>query len=356
MSPDLDVGDVSVGFVGLGNIARLHADEMSAFGATIGGGLDVDQVARETFAREYGVATFSDREELFEVVDAVVVTTPNAYHEEYVVDALEAGLDVLVEKPLGHNLESAERIAETAADADGFVMVGFHNRFREPVQVATEYREEGRLGDVTHVEADYVRRRGVPGRGSWFTRKEVAGGGAVVDIGTHVIDMALYLAGYPEVEEVTATTRAEFGTEPDYTYLEMWGDDHGAGEINVEDSASAFLRCSNGTTISLEIAWATNRPPSQEYYLRGTDGGAGLDLADGMLEFYETSDVGAPHHRTTDVATTDTDPHQREERYFLEHVVKGETPELNTVEDGLEVQRVMEAIYRSSEEASAVEI
>ena len=356
MSPDIDVTDVSVGFVGLGNIARFHADEMGAFGATIGGGLDVDRAARESFARDYGVATFAERDDLFEVVDAIVVTTPNAYHEEYVVDALEAGLDVLVEKPLAHTLESAERIVAAAEGADGFVMVGFHNRFREPVQVASAYQQEGSFGTVSHVEANYVRRRGVPGRGSWFTRNEVAGGGSVVDIGTHVIDLALHLSGYPEVREVTATTRAEFGTEPDYTYLDMWGEDYGAGEINVDDSASAFLRCANGTTISVEIAWATNRPPSQEYYLRGTDAGARLDLNDGTLTMYETSAKGAPHHRSTDVATNNTDPHQREERYFLERVASGSPPELNTLQQGYEVQRVIDAIYRSSESGAAVRI
>lgn len=356
MSRDPDVGDVSVGFVGLGNIARLHADEMGAFGASIGGGLDVDQAARESFATEYGVATFTDREELFAVVDAIVVTTPNAYHEEYVVDALEAGLSVLVEKPLAHTLESAQRIAAAAESAEGFVMVGFHNRFREPVQVAANYENDGKLGDVTHVEANYVRRRGVPGRGSWFTRAEVAGGGSVVDIGTHVIDLGLHLAGYPEVVEVSATTRAEFGGEEDYTYLDMWGEDYGPGEINVDDSASAFLRCADGTTLSIEIAWATNRPPSQEYYLRGTGAGARLDLEDGSLELYETSAAGAPHHRTTDVATTNRDPHRAEERYFLECVSGGRAPEMNTVEQGLSVQRVMDAIYRSGEEAAAVRI
>jgi len=356
MAPESEVGDVSVGFVGLGNIARLHADEMSAFGATIGGGLDVDQAARESFARDYGVATFTDREELFDVVDAIVVTTPNAYHEEYVVDALDAGLDVLVEKPLAHTLDSAQRIADAAATSDGFVMIGFHNRFREPVQVAAEYRSRGELGDVTHVEADYVRRRGVPGRGSWFTRKEVAGGGAVVDIGTHVIDLALYLAGYPEVIEVSATTRDEFGPAAEYTYLDMWGQDYGAGEFNVDDSASAFVRCANGTTLSIEVAWATNRPPSQQYFVRGTEAGAGLDLNDGSLEFYETSPVGSPHHRTTEITTNNTDPHQREERYFLECIIGQQSPTMNTVSQGLEVQRVMDGIYRSSEKGSSVRI
>ncbi len=83
------------------------------------------------------------------------------------------------EKPLAHTLESAERIAAAAEVADGFCMVGFNNRFADPVEVLKNYQDEGRFGEMKHVEANYVRRRGIPGRGSWFTSKDVAGGGSL---------------------------------------------------------------------------------------------------------------------------------------------------------------------------------
>jgi len=180
-------------------------------------------------------------------------------------------------------------------------MVGFHNRFWGPVQVLNSYREQGKLGDVTHVRANYLRRRGVPGRGSWFTRKDVAGGGAVIDIGTHAIDLALYLMGYPAVDEVSATTRANFGPQEDYSYLYMWGEDRGTGNFDVEDSATAFIRCANGATISLEVAWAANREPSQDFFVRGTEAGAQFDISEDGMTLHETADDGVNHHRDVDI-------------------------------------------------------
>ena len=351
-----DLSSVRLGFVGLGNIAQLHADEVLNVGGTIAAGTDVDEDARDRFAETYDADVFEEATAMYEHVDAVVVSTPNTFHEEYVTGALEAGLDVLVEKPLAHSLSSAERIVEVASDAQGFCMVGFHNRFRGPVQVLDQYRTDGELGDVSHVEANYIRRRGVPGRGSWFTRKEVSGGGAVIDIGTHAIDVALHLMGFPEIEEVSAQTRAQFGPDDDYTYLNMWGYDEGAGGFDVEDSATAFVRCADGKTFSLEVAWATNRFPSQELVVRGDGGGAHLDMADDSLTVLDTSATGADHHRDTEIETVDAEAHGLEQEYFLEHVASGETPAMNTVEQGLAVQRVMDAIYRSGESGEAVSI
>ncbi|MFW6320562.1 MAG: Gfo/Idh/MocA family protein, partial [Halohasta sp.] len=173
---------VQVGIVGLGGIGHHHADRLGDHDAQLTGGVDISGDARREFSEEYNVPTYEAADELFGLVDAVFITTPNRYHEQYAIEALEAGCDVLLEKPLAHTLESAQRIADAAADAEGFCMVGFNNRFASPVEVIKGYQEEGRFGEISHIEANYVRRRGIPGRGSWFTSKEVAGGGALIDI------------------------------------------------------------------------------------------------------------------------------------------------------------------------------
>ncbi|CQR49494.1 MULTISPECIES: Gfo/Idh/MocA family protein [Haloferax] len=347
---------VRIGIVGLGNIGHHHADRLVDLGATLVGGLDIMADARRRFAEKYDVNTYEEKSELFEAVDAVIITTPNRFHEEYAVAALDAGLDVLLEKPLAHSLESAERIAEAAEEADGFCMVGFNNRFANPVEVVRHHYEEGRLGDVTHVEANYVRRRGIPGRGSWFTSKEVAGGGSLIDIGVHAIDLALYFLDFPEVVEVSGVTRSEFGDRDDYTFVEMWGEDVGPEAFDVDDSASAFIRTDEGTTISLEVAWATNRPTNDEFFLRGTEGGVRFDRASHDLQFYEDGVGGGNHLSTTDVVTQDNDTHKTEQEAFLAAVAEGEHPGRNTVEQGLAVQRVIDAIYRSSETGKAVRL
>ena len=349
---------IKLGVIGLGNIARLHCDRLqkAGHGDLLAAGLDVDPDARDRFAAQYDATVYERQADLYADVDAVLVTTPNKFHEEYVVGALDAGLDVFVEKPLAHTVASAERIAEAARESEGFCMVGFHNRFRNPVQVLRGYRDDGTMGELDHVEANYLRRRGVPGRGSWFTRKALAGGGALIDIGVHAIDLSLYMLGFPDVVEVSGQTRATFGTRPEYAYVNMWGEDHGPAGFDVDDSASAFIRCADGSTISLEVAWASNRPDSQEYVVRGSEAGARLDLSDDNMELYETVSTGVDHHRTSQVETAGDDAHGIELEKFVDSVAAGDPPGTNTVEEALTVQRTLDAIYRSSEEGRAISL
>lgn len=349
----------SIGIVGLGNIGRYHAEQLRSLTAQLdvelAGGMDISPRARERFGETFGVPTHDDPGSLYETVDSVIITTPNRYHEEYAVGALDADLDVLVEKPIAHTIDSAERIREAAHQSEGICMIGFHNRFASPVQVLKEYARSGRFGEIHHIEAKYIRRRGVPGRGTWFTQEASAGGGALVDIGAHAIDLALYLLDFPRVTEVSGVTRSVFGDRPDYTHLEMWGE-RGDGPFDVDDSANAFIRCADESTVSLDVAWAANRTPSNEFVIQGTDAGARLDLSDGGLTVYESSSAGEPHFSDAEIRTRDENPHRQEQRRFIEAIRGSEPLSVNTVEQGFLVQRVMDATYRSSERNAAVTI
>ncbi|AGB32386.1 oxidoreductase domain protein [Natrinema pellirubrum DSM 15624] len=352
-------GGIGVGVVGLGGMGTLHARSVRDLGAEVVAGADLVPEQRDRFAEEFGARTYETHDDLLEddAVDAVIVTTPNRFHEPIAVSALEASCDVLVEKPLAHTLESAERIAETAARADGICMVGFHNRHAASMAMFDEQHARGRFGDLTHVEADYVRRRGVPGPGSWFTDSELAGGGALLDIGVHALDLALYALDFPEIAEVSGVTRTTFGTSEEYADPEGFGDnwDAEAETYEVDDSVSAFIRTDDGRTISLEAAWATNREESMDFKVRGTAAGAQFDIGDTNLRIFESGTAGSDHY--TDVEMTgDTamTGYAEQDEQFLEAVAAGTTPESNTVEEALTVQRVIDAIYRSSESGRSV--
>ena len=345
-----------IGIVGLGGIGHYHADLLEEQAADLVGGVDISGDARRAFSEKYNVSTYEQVDDLLEIADALFVTTPNRFHEEYTVKALSAGLDVLLEKPLAHSLDSAQRIVDAAHAAEGFCMVGFNNRFSAPVEVIKQYQQDGRFGELSHIEANYIRRRGIPGRGSWFTSKEVAGGGALIDIGVHAIDLALYFLDFPTITEVSGTARSQFGTREDYAFVEMWGDDIGPQGFDVDDSVSAFIRTDRGQTISLDVAWATNRPTNDEFVLRGTGAGATFDRASHELTIYEDSKAGRDHLTDAQIETRASDTHKTEQQYFLEHVDADRTPARNTVAEGLAVQKVIDAIYRSSDEGQAISL
>ncbi|MGQ3720323.1 Gfo/Idh/MocA family protein [Natrialba aegyptia] len=348
-----DRTDIKTGIVGLGNIGQYHAERLRELGVPLVGGMDVAAEARRRFARRYDVDVYEDHQELYETIDAVVITTPNKFHEEYAIDAFDRGIHVLLEKPLAHSYDSAQRIARAARDTDSYCMVGFNNRFANTVQIVKNRIDRGELGEVTHVEANYVRRRGIPGRGSWFTRRQIAGGGALIDLGVHAIDLALYLLGYPDVEEVTGVDRSEFGSREEYAYLEMWGDDTGPRGFDVDDSASAFVRCPGKRTISLEVAWATNRPTNHEFIVRGTSAAARFDLLEGDLTIHSASTSGPDHLENTSIEARQNDTHTAEQRAFFDRIVRDDGGD-GTVEQALSVQRIIDSIYRSSEEGKTV--
>lgn len=326
--------DTMIGIVGLGTIGRIHAERLADLGADLAGA-DLAGDARESFAAEFDAPVYADYEALIEAdVDAVVIGVPNRAHEEIAVDALEAGADVLLEKPLAHSLESAKRIAGVARASAGFCTVGFTMRYSTLTERVVELRDEGRLGSISHVSVDYLRRGGVPsgGRG-WFTDPDLAGGGVLMDLGVHVIDLALHVLGYPEVRGVSGRTRSEFG------------------EYAVEDSATALLRTADGRTVSVDTSWHGTAEPSRECVVRGTEAGATFEVTEDDLTIYDAD----PDTESETVAVEAGDMHLAEDRAFFE-AVRGDREPEETVAEALTVQRVIDAIYESSERGEAVAV
>ena len=346
--------DLKIGFVGLGNNARTHARIIDGHGADIVAGTDIVGSARDSFSQEYDAAVYADFEEMYraESLDGVIVSTPNKFHEPGSTAALERNIPVLCEKPLAHSAAAAERMAAADAASDAFLMVGFNGRFCAAASLFTGYDEEHGFGHIEHIEANYIRRRGVPGVGSWFTNKEISGGGALIDVGVHIIDFSLYLAGYPQPTEILGVARDNFVTAADYVDPDNRAKkrDTSAGETNVDDSVSAFIRCENGTTISLEVAWATNREPNRDIIVRGTDAGAKMTFGGDSLQIYGAGGAGIDHYDDRQLTGT-MEPNKKhaQDKLFLEGVLHDERPSMNRVEDGVTVQQVVEAIYESSE-------
>jgi predicted dehydrogenase len=350
---------VRLGIVGLGFMGQTHAMNTEELGHEVVAGTDVSPESRDEFATAYDAATYEDPEEMYDAedLDAVAVATPNAFHEEAVVPALERGVHVVCEKPLANDLEGAERIAAAARESDAFCTVNFHNRVSTAAELFKGYQADGRFGDIRHVRGNYLRARGIPGVGSWFTDEELSGGGAVVDIGVHAIDFALYLMDFPAVEDVFAVTRSQFGTRDDYVDPGDWYEATEEAVFDVEDSATVMIRLADDRTISLEIAWAANESSSQEFVVRGSEAGARLDLGGEELTTLESGKQGTDHlvDSTIDTGSLDHAGWEGSDKRFLDAVATGSEPD-TTVQQALTVQRVIDAIYRSAETGERVSV
>jgi predicted dehydrogenase len=232
-------------------------------------------------AAEHGVEqTFRSLDDLLRgaELDVVSICTPTALHAPMTLAALEAGIHVLSEKPIAESAAAAREMV-AAAEANGRALdVSFNHRRRGVVTALKEAIDEGLLGDVYYAKAGWLRRRGIPGLGSWFTRKESSGGGPFMDIGVHMTDLALHLLGEPELATISASTYAEFGPRGLGASTGYVPVGERAIDYDVEDLATAFCRFGDGTTLTLEASWAQWVPHDQCFVdLYGTEAGAHLE-------------------------------------------------------------------------------
>jgi predicted dehydrogenase len=351
------MSEFTVGFIGTDQMARLHADRVRALDQRITAVADVDPSARHRFADEYDVeTTFKSYEEMLasQSLDVVMVDVPNTLHVDAALEALEQGTNVLVEKPLAHDYDAARRIERAENASEATLMVSFTKTFDSDIQTLHSYLGDERLGDIYEVNVEFVRRRGIPKLGSWFTEEDAAGGGVVIDIGPHVLHLTMSLLDFPEIETISATTGAQFGVKAEeYTYLDMWGGDPVEdGTFDVEDTMRAFVRTADDTTLHLNCAWASNTDPRQFVEVLGDEGGATLTPDDGLTIHTTAYGALADHH----IETNDTDPYAATWDYFFD-VLRGDRDhDHNTVHEGVVVQELIDAIYRSSEDHREVEL
>jgi predicted dehydrogenase len=213
-------------------------------------------------------------------VDLVSIAAPTTLHAPITVAALNAGLHVLSEKPMAENGDKARLMVEAAEHNDRVLDVSFNHRQRGDVQTLKKIIDSGLLGKIYYAKVGWLRREGIPGLGSWFTRRATAGGGPLMDLGVHMLDIAFYLLGEPPVRAVTAATYAEFGPRGKGSSISPLMRKTGvqAGAFDVEDLSTAFVRLQGGGTLLLESSWAQWIAKDYCYVtMYGSDGGASIE-------------------------------------------------------------------------------
>jgi predicted dehydrogenase len=344
------VEQVRIGVIGLG-MGRNHAvsyrdaPEADLVAICDVSAERVDQVAWEVHPRK----KYTDYHELLAdpEIEAVTIALPNALHAPAVTEALEAGKHVLCEKPLAMNAQEGERMVEAARRLNRKLMMHFNNRFNPTSQAVKRAIDEGALGHVYYGRAVWHRNRGIPQLGGWFTRKEMSGGGALIDLGVHRLDLAIWLMGCPRPVSVVGSA---------YNYLGRRLAEHEGKAFDVDDLASGFIRFENGATLLIEASWASNSEKREDQWVQlfGVEGGALIRNLHESYEFEARIFRGTTHEVHAEV------PHAPEwietpQQHFCRCILHDTEP-MATAEQGLTIMRIMDGIYESARTGNEVKL
>lgn len=339
---------IKLGIIGTGNIGRVHLTEFSKTDhVEIHAVTDTFIQSAKDAAQQYGVSKVHDSAEALiqdDAIDAVVVAVPNQYHAAIAVQALQAGKHVLIEKPMAINLEEAKQIVRAQRESGTIVMIAHQMRWESNAVLIKEQMDKGAFGRIYHAKTGWFRRKGIPGWGTWFTQRAQSGGGPLIDIGVHMIDLALYLMGNPKPVSVYGSTYAEFG--PRKRGIGTWGTPDWQGKFDVEDLATALIKMEDGSSLSLDVSWAVHMETSNNpfIHLMGSEGGAFLDGHQAKI-FTEMFD------RTIDLDLPLTEDERgargRLSDHFITSILNNEQP-VADVMSGFTNNLILDAIYESS--------
>ncbi|RKQ35611.1 Gfo/Idh/MocA family protein [Oceanobacillus halophilus] len=308
---------------------------------------DINQPLAETVAEKFQIPyVFDNYHDLLVKVDAVTICTPNKFHAEISIAALEAGVHVLCEKPMAMNAEEGKLMIEAARKANKLLSIAYHYRFLENTTVAKQASLE--IGDplVTRVQA--LRRRKVPGWGV-FTNKELQGGGSLIDFGCHLLDLSLWLLDEPEPLEVTGTSYNRLSKLPNQ--VNDWGS-FDSETFEVDDHVTAYIKFSDYSSLLFECSWAAN---IKEDYVNVSISGV-----DGGLNVFPYETYQPKNGKMTTTTAADLDENHENAGYlqaknFVESCL-GEAELISKPEQALKVTKIIDAIYKSSETGESVRL
>ena len=344
---------IKVGVIGTGGIANAAhlpgyaniPDECEIFALC-----DIAPEPLEKTKAKYDVQhTFDDHKKLLEMpeIEAISVCTPNYAHYQVTIDALNAGKNVICEKPIAMNATQAAEMVATARKNNKILQIGYNQRFVPANQTLKRFLDNGDLGEIYYARAQALRVRGIPGWGV-FIDKEKQGGGPLIDIGVHILDLTMWFMGHPKPVAASGITYQKFGKRDDVVgFMGQWD----YSKFTVEDMAAALIRFENGATVMLESSFVANiEKDIFNTTLFGTEGGAQTEPFQITQEKHKSVFNFAPKIPNANINT-----YSAEIKDFIGCIREGREP-LVTGEHGLAVAKIMDAIYKSSETGREVEI
>lgn len=309
------------------------------------------EFVKKTFYHD--AKTYTDYRELLkdESIDYVDICTPNYLHSIIAVDALNAGKHVFCEKPDAINVEEAMKMKEAAEKNGKQLMIMRNNRYMPVSKKIKTMADDGFFGEFYAGRCGWVRRRGIPGKGGWFTTKEQSGGGPLIDLGVHMIDLAIWFMGNPKPVAVSGNVFSRFADADKMDSPESkFGDKVEGGTFDVEDLAMGMIRFDNGAVLQIEFSWASNIKDEIRFVeLRGDK--AGLCWQQGGAEvFYEEN--GKQKNKTVHAAGNPSG-HAANLKHFVD-VLEGKAEPVFVPDQGIDMIKILTAVYKSAETGKEV--
>lgn len=304
-----------------------------------------EEVARLTGAKH----TFADYKELLKLpeIDAVDICTPNYLHSVIAVDAFAAGKHVHCEKPDAVSAAEQLKMLEAAQKAGKVLVVMRNNRFTSGSRFLKAFIDQGRAGEIYAARCGWVRRRGIPGKGGWFTTKAQSGGGPLIDLGVHIIDLTIWLMGGPKPVAVSASTYTRFADDGSHADSDnaKFGDSRADGTFDVEDLAMGLIRFDNGAVLQIEFSWASNIKEERRFIeARGTKAGFTWENGTKVEIFGEENGVVTDLLPKVDPVD---DGHARNLQNFVDVLLNGAQPCYHPGQ-GQDMMKILDAVYESA--------
>jgi predicted dehydrogenase len=356
MTANINSAKLKVGVIGTGSISGLHLEAYAANpDAALIAVCDLNESRAKEAAAKYGASkVYTDYRELLAdpEIDAVSICTWNNSHAEISIAALEAGKHVLCEKPLCKTVPDALKVEEAVRSAGKVFQVGFVRRYASNTEVLRRFLDGGDLGEIYYAKASCLRRRGNPG--GWFADAERSGGGPLIDIGVHVIDLCWYLMGRPKVKSVSGNTYRKLGNRAHIQNLSFYkAADYDAALNDVEDMANALIRFENGASLFVDVSFTLHAKKDElAVKLYGDKGGAEIEPELAVItERHDTIINVSPQ---VDHAGFDFNQAFANEIGFFVDSCLGRKETLSPVQDGVEITKILCAIYESAEKGTEV--
>ncbi len=346
-----------VAIIGTGGISNAHIGGYQAIPekCEVVAVCDLDEEKVKRYAEINKVpAYYTDYNEMLakEKIDAVSVCTWNSSHKGATIAALKAGCKVLCEKPMAMNTAEAEEMLAVSKETGNLLMLGFVRRFGNDADLIRKFIDGGTMGDLYYAKACYLRRNGCPG--GWFGDKEYAGGGPLIDLGVHVIDLVRFLAGGPKPVSVYGVTNNSLGSNRASGGQDWVSTTKGQFKYDVEDFASALIRFDNGLTLHVEASFNLNiKNDKGEIELFGTKAGAKINP---QVEFFgDMNGVFVDVKPFGDSSLSFDGLFAREIDHFVE-CARGNAECISPAEDGVMLMKILDAIYESAKTGHEVVI